>query len=148
MAAGEGCGLAALTALALWPTARIWVLGNTPAPRGQGQRGHRPSRCCPGGPGRRGGRGKGEELDGGSQEPRPRFPAEQRCHLVPRRLGPAPSPSLFLKGFYPVKEKLALGKQPTQLELGDNNQFLWACEIGSLSVLFNRKYWKRLSLLY
>lgn len=53
----------------------------------------------------------------------------------------------FLKGFYPVKEKPALGKQPTQLELGDNNQFLWACEIGSLSVLFNRKYWKRLSLL-
>lgn len=57
----------------------------------------------------------------------------------------------FKKGFYPVKKKkkkLALGKQPTLLELGDNNQFLWACEIGSLSVLFNRKYWKRLSLLY
>ena len=59
--------------------------------------------------------------------------------------------SFFKKGFYPVKEKkkkLALGKQPTLLELRDNNQFLWACEIGSLSVLFNRKYWKRLSLLY
>lgn len=58
--------------------------------------------------------------------------------------------SLFLKKvFIPSrkKKKLTLGKQPTLLELRDNNQFLWACEIGSLSVLFNRKYWKRLSLL-
>lgn len=59
--------------------------------------------------------------------------------------------SLFLKKVFiqsKKKKKLALGKQPTLLELRDNNQFLWACEIGSLSLLFNRKYWKRLSLLY
>lgn len=62
--------------------------------------------------------------------------------------------SFLKKVFIPSRKKkkkqnnLALGKQPTLLELRDNNQFLWACEIGSLSVLFNRKYWKRLSLLY
>lgn len=71
--------------------------------------------------------------------------AEQRCHLAP---GPPPAPPLPAEVFIPSRKKPALGKQPTQLELGDNNQFLWACEIGSLSVLFNRKYWKRLSLLY
>lgn len=80
--------------------------------------------------------------------------AEQRCHLVPNALARPMSPppcflAIFLKkGFYPVKENPVLGKQPTLLELRDNNQFLWACEIGSLSVLFNGKYWKRLSLLY
>lgn len=87
----------------------------------------------------------------------PREPAFRALWLAPRSLSFSLSfsfaLSLFLKKvFIPSrkkkKKKLALGKQPTLLELRDNNQFLWACEIGSLSVLFNRKYWKRLSLLY
>lgn len=111
---GEGCGLAALT---LRPTAWIWVLGNTPAPRGQGQRGHRPTRCCPGRIRSWGGKGKGEGLEA-PRSPGLRFPAEQRCHLVPRRLGPAPSP-FFWKVFIPSRKNRLL----------ENNQLSWNSEI-------------------